>query len=591
MAVSAEALVRGFIDVGPASNAARAPRLVSATACVGVCFLVLAVPFETRSPLVRMPGQELSSAELAVGLSLAGWIAAALWCRAAIASHPVARPWMMFLVVMAVAAAVSSNAVNAAHMVGRLALGFAVFLMTAHAVSRPGRHRVIAAAIVSGACVAAVLVVLEYFGSGPVMRGLRLFRSGVALVGAQVRAGGPFQYPTIAAMSLEIAFALGLGLLAMAIDERRRRPVIAIVTAATLLIAQAITLTFTRAGLLTMAACLGMMAWRRWRQHGVDVAVKLFVLIAVAVAVQLVASRSLESLRLRLITEGQESWYGADIVAPRELTMAARSRMTVPVTLTNTGGNTWDPFAPQPFRLSYHWLLADADRVVSWEGLRTDFAAPVGPGESVSMLALVEAPRHPGRYRLLWDIEQQHRLWFSTEPDSTLAISRATISGDASLLDGPISTIPMPGRAVRPGRLVLWRAAVRLLAGRPLLGIGPDNYRLLYGEAAGIVPADTRIHSNNMYVEVLVWGGIAGGLVFVWLLWTMLGAVRHRLRHADPADAALAAGAAAACLAVVVHGVFDCFLSFTPTYVLISVALGLAATPYGSPRITHAHRL
>jgi hypothetical protein len=251
----------------------------------------------------------------------------------------------------------------------------------------------------------------------------------------------------------------------------------------------------------------------------------------------------------------------------------------VPVTLTNTGGNTWDPWAPQPFRLSYHWLLSDADRVVSWEGLRTEFPAPVPPGATVTLNARVEAPRQPGRYRLLWDIEQEHRLWFSTEPNSSLAISSATVTGSTTGPLGPMTTIPLPRRAVRPRRLVLWRAAARMVADRPLVGVGPDNYRLLYGGYAGIVPADPRIHSNNMYLEVLAGGGLLGGLAFAWLAW----------RSAQRFFAATA-GIAAAGAAIALHGAFDSFLSFTPTYVLISITLGLASTARAT-QTPHANRV
>lgn len=445
------------------------------------------------------------------------------------------------------------------------------------------------ATIAAAGALAGVLVVLEYLGVRPVMRGLRLFRTDVALIGANVRAGGPFQYPTIAAMYLEIAFAMALGLLPIAIDKRRRGWIL-VIAGTILLVSQAITLTFTRAGLLAMASSLAIVSWLRYRERGFDSAVRLLGIIALLIVGQLVTSRSMESLRLRLLTEGQESWYSAEVEAPRELTLGARTRMSVPVTLTNTGGNTWDPWAPQPFRLSYHWLLYDADRVVSWEGLRTEFPAPVPPGETVTLRALVEAPYYPGRYRLLWDIEQEHRLWFSTEPNSTLAISSATVTGDASGLTGPIPTIPLPRRAVRPRRFVLWRAAARMVADRPVLGVGPDNYRLLYGQYAGIVPADPRIHSNNMYLEMLVGGGILGGLAFMWLVWRAASLFRRHLGTVEPHEAMAAAGILAAGVAIAVHGLFDSFLSFTPTYVLISITVGLAS-PRGEAQTPHAHSL
>ena len=54
---------------------------------------------------------------------------------------------------------------------------------------------------------------------------------------------------------------------------------------------------------------------------------------------------------------------------------------------------------------------------------------------------------------------------------------------------------------------------------RPLIGVGPDNYRLIYGPYAGLAHFDPRVHSNNMYLEMLAGGGLAGGLAFLWLWW------------------------------------------------------------------------
>ena len=48
----------------------------SAAALFGVCVLVLAVPFEAIEPLLTLPGQALSSAELVLLVALAMWAAA-----------------------------------------------------------------------------------------------------------------------------------------------------------------------------------------------------------------------------------------------------------------------------------------------------------------------------------------------------------------------------------------------------------------------------------------------------------------------------------------------------------------------------------
>ena len=79
-----------------------------------------------------------------------------------------------------------------------------------------------------------------------------------------------------------------------------------------------------------------------------------------------------------------------------------------------------------------------------------------------------------------------------------------------------------------------------------------------------------------MYLEILVGGGVLGAAVFAWLLWrigvTAARAVAHPRGDVLPGAVT---GVAAAVTAIGVHGVFDSFLSATPTYVLIAITLGL----------------
>lgn len=554
-------------------------------AWLGICLLVLVAPFEASEPLLRLPGQSLSTVEAALLAVFAAWTASCAWSGLGPEWRtPLTWPWVLFMVAMLVAAlAAPDNRLNALHMVGRFGLAFGVYLVTVNGVTTFARLRgVIVAASFAGTIVGA-LAVLEYLAVGPVFQWLHVFRVNVAHVGAQIRAGGPFQYPTIASMYLEIAFALTFGLLLMAIDAgrdsagRARVGVIATLVAVLLLMSEAIMLTFTRSGLITMATSLAIVAALRLQQRGFDRGAKAIAGVASLIVIQLASSRSIDALRLRMTTEGQQAWYYATVDAPSRFTIPAGGTITMPVTLTNSGLSAWDPNAVNRFRLSYHWLLRDEDKVMSWEGLRTDFPAPVQPGESVRLEARVSAPQQPGEYRLLWDIEQEDRLWFSTEPDSDLFFSRATVSGLAtgSIDISQLKTLPQ--RAVRPGRWLLWRAAARMFVAHPVTGVGPDNYRLHYGPYAGLANFDPRMHSNNMYLEVLVGGGVLGGLAFAWLCWgamkRFVGAVR---RAAEPQMATAASAILAAGAAIAVHGVADSFLSFTGTYILIAITLGLA---------------
>ena len=565
---------------------------MATVACVGVCALVLVAPFEALAPLVTLPGQSLSTVEAALVAVLGAWAASLLAARTFPAWRaPLTLPWLVVIASMLAAAmAAPGFQANALHMVGRIALAFAVYLLVVNGVLTVSRLRaVLAAGTIAGAAVA-ILAVLEYIGIHWTLRFLSAFRGSVALAGAQVRASGSLQYPTIASMFLEVVYAFALGLMLMAIDARQRTAAVLSGVMA-VLIAQGIVVTFTRSGLITMASTLAVVGGWRYRRAGFERGAVALGILAALFGLQLLSSRSAESLHLRLTTETLETWFRAEINAPRELTLATGSRTTVPVQLRNSGGATWDSSMPQPFLMSYHWLLADQRTVVIWEGLRTPFPARVLPGSSISVNALVEAPPEAGDYRLIWDVEQRDRLWFSTEPDAVLHATRVQVTGPRA--GPPLKPLRMtlPANTVRPGRFVLWKAAADLLTAHPLLGVGPDNYRLLYGEQAGLATFDRRMHANNMYLEMLVGGGIVGGAAFAWLCWA---AARQALapvrRAAGEVPHAAIASLAAATLAIGLHGFVDSFLSFTATYILFAVTLGLTSASLALIR-THAHRI
>jgi O-antigen ligase len=184
-------------------------------------------------------------------------------------------------------------------------------------------------------------------------------------------------------------------------------------------------------------------------------------------------------------------------------------------------------------------------------------------------------------------VVQEHRLWFSTEPGAQLSTTRATVVGDIA---APPSTPRLyPSRAVRPRRSTLWKAAGGMLADHPLFGVGPDNFRLRYGSYAGLANADQRIHSNNMYLELLAGGGLIAGGVCVYFLWRAT-----RLSVVDAWHArgtGLAAGIAAAWIAVLVHGIVDSFLTFTSIYLMVAIVLGFASAIRSQETVADANRV
>jgi hypothetical protein len=573
-------------------------RLSDGVAFGGTALLFLVAPFERLQPLVSLPGQNITTVELSIGVAMAAWLGALVasgdrprW------RTPLTWPWVTWLAICALAAlAAPVFHASSIKIAGRLGVGLAAVLLAANGITTARRLAVVIQLAVASAAVVATLAVLEYAGVPAVLSWLKAFHEGRWVVGGQVRASGPLQYPTITSMYLEIAFALGVGAFLAACD-RRAALAAGVLFLALLLIAEGIVVTFTRAGLVTMAASLMLAGRDRFLRRRFDVALGSLGAIAALVVALVISSASLESLRLRLTTHGQENWYRAGFLVTPTLSFAPRSLNVIEATVTNNGRVTWRPDADPPFHVSYHWLDEDTNRVVRYDGLRTPLPRPVTPGDSLRIGILVRAPDEAGRYRVGWDVVQEGRLWFSTEPGSRLAWSTVEVSGPAAAADGPPpssqpSPASLPEQAVRLSRPVLWRAALAMFSAHPILGVGPDNYRLSYGPYAHVANADPRVHSNNMYLEVLTGTGLVGTSAFFWLCWRAQRAVGEACRRSSPMTASLYSGVAAAGFAIAVHGLVDSFLTFTPTYLVMSLTLGLVVTPAaGTPPPANAHRV
>lgn len=129
-----------------------------------------------------------------------------------------------------------------------------------------------------------------------------------------------------------------------------------------------------------------------------------------------------------------------------------------------------------------------------------------------------------------------------------------------------------------------------MLTTHPLLGVGFDNFRWLYGAHAHEPHFDNRVHTNNMYLELLVSGGLVGGLACLWLLTELFRLVARAIARGDR-ERWIAAGAVCALVAFLVHGLVDSFLTFTPSYVMLAVTVGLLVALDAPLARTHAHRV
>jgi hypothetical protein len=554
---------------------------------LAVLLLVAIAPFE-RALLLVPGGFTLTTVEAVMLIAVAAMAVRGVR-GVRLADVPLAVPGAVFLVTLLVAAlAAPFEQANALRFVARMAMAALLFVMTLRTIDTLDRARLVVRVMLGVATLVAAVAVLEAAQVPAVMSALTVFRPGYHVVAGQLRATSTLFYPTIASMYLEVAFALGLWLL---LEPSSRRPRLerAVVFVALTVVGAGIAATFTRAGLLALAAALAVVAALRLRRlPSREAGLGVLTALAGVLLVVVFLSHSPELLATRMTVEGSQAWYGARYQVPAALELNTGAVHRVPATVSNTGRLTWDSTKEPMFALSYHWLRGDSDAVVQFEGQRTPFPIAVMPGQTVTVIADVIAPRQPGAYTLVWDVVHETRAWLSTEGVPP-ARSQARVTGTPS---GQVMTTMnrLPSTSARPARPALWSAAFGISRAHPWLGIGPDNYRHAYGPYLGIERWDRRVHANNMYLEVLTGAGIVGLIAFIWLLSASGLSVWRRLRHASPSAHTALAAALVAWLVIAGHGLVDSFLAFTTTYLTFALAAGLAfSRPLTEPRNADAH--
>jgi hypothetical protein len=111
-------------------------------------------------------------------------------------------------------------------------------------------------------------------------------------------------------------------------------------------------------------------------------------------------------------------WGAATLDPPRAGALGRAA-----VELENAGSATWRSRGPlEGVKLSYHWL-DDLGNPIVWDGIRTDFPAPVEAGQRIRVEFALRAPLPPGRYRLALDLVDEGRCWFAEVGSEALQLA------------------------------------------------------------------------------------------------------------------------------------------------------------------------
>ena len=547
--------------------------------------------FEQTQPLVRAGLFALTSVELLLALTIFLWFLSRLVAgRLPRIPRELWLPVAIWLVVLLLSTALAPAYQNKALLfMARVLTGVLIGWVAYDLADTRDRWLTLIVALVFGGVAVAALGLAEGLRLGPVVAWLDSFKIAPTRLGDVLRVSATLSYATITAMILELTLPLLLALALLARTVAGRL----LAMASIILVLVVLVLTLSRAGILALLAALAVMAlagvWRRRRRLVVAALVTGLTLVLLVALVLFFNPTT----RLRLITETEQSWYQVKYAAPESLPARPGQRITAPVRVTNTGARTWPATGELPYALAYH-LYDDAGQSLTYDGPRSPLPSSVAPLETAVITAQINTPTEPGEYLIEWDMVQEKVTWFSWKNAPT---ARTTLVVSGPPAESTISDSSAPPTDIRiitpsPGRFELWRAALLMFVDYPILGVGPDSFRWQYGAYAGVSAWDTGIHANNLYIEWLADTGLVGLLLFLWFSWRLAKTGLARLDPAtiNPVPAGrpemeevwlLTLGLMAALVAWYVHGFFDYFYEFTPTYVAFWLLVALLV---GVPR-------
>ncbi len=568
-------------------------RILSTAGRWSLVFAAAVLPFELKNPMLSAGPFEITTVEMALYLVIAIWF---LWKgtsrisskqeqtqetmrKFGMSPFSCARAavvlWAAVVVISALWAPTDKTA--ALKFALRNLAGCALFF-AASDLAADGRSAArVCTALVAGSCVSAVAGIAEVRWPQAAAF-LMNFKTQPSLTGAYLRASGTFQYVNIASMYWEACLPLAFTIPLLWSRRSRNRWWLCASASASLVLSAAVLAGASRAGIviaILIPTFLILLSRHSARNLRIPSGITLVFLLSM-ITVQS-ATGGLPALRL---TRDVSGWYRVEYRDyPAELKLQAGKLVKVPLTIRNDGTIPWRARGPQSVAVTYHWLDAAGKTILVWQGVRSEIPSDVEPGGTVELEAWVAPPASPGSYAMQWDMLQQDVAWFSIfAPGKAHVKVEVVPSGAASVSPEYRIPIGLP-LASQPARRDLWRAALRLWLKNPLLGVGPDNFRRLYGPVLGLKNYDHRIHANSLYLETLASGGLFGAVGLLAVL-TAVWASIHRAWSASKeiSDRLLLVGVATGLAAFCIHGLVDYFLPFTPTYGLFWILAGLGVS-------------
>ena len=140
----------------------------------------------------------------------------------------------------------------------------------------------------------------------------------------------------------------------------------------------------------------------------------------------------------------------------------------------------------------------------------------------------------------------------------------------------PLAVLPLDARQNSySSRKALWKAALRMARARPLVGIGPDNFRMRFAEYVDALDQDLStnlgIHrAHNVFLNVLAEQGLIGLAALLLLGLALLREARRGFARAGVTVETLAFSAALA--AILIGNLFDTVFYYNAYMILLMAA-------------------
>lgn len=560
----------------------------------GACLAIFFTICEVRRSVFALGSVNFTTTELVAGLFFLTSVVWATKDRADFFSWRVLDLAVaLFLLSNYISSAFSEDRPSALKFSLRMTFAAMFYVGVSRLPARARSHIVIAGAITITMMVVTLIGLMQGFIPGVDWPNLLSpWQEGNITFGDyyNVRVSATMPYPTVLSMYLEMALPLGVALGLWLIGKKESFRVSRnLLKAATIICMTAVLtvqhLTYTRTSLLaTTVSMLAAAVLAMVYGYGRRVVVLFTVTIAVLALVLGVTTIFSKTGAERYAIADKTRRYDAEYeLLTFPMNMKLGQEYYADLRVVNRSDITWHKSGSDNFLAAYRWLgYPDGELYQVEDQTQSELPFDLAPGESADVQLLFKTPETQGQYVIVMEMFKGG-ITFLSKTDVTPVV----VPVDFDSGGGSVFAIPEPPESFKYvdikqqllSRPVLWRAAIDMWKTRPLLGVGPGQFRSEYHDYVSGIEPDDRIEANNIFLEALANTGLVGLATMVFLLGSAMWFQFRLVR--DMADETsvrlLALGLLAAMVAYVVHSMLDFFLWQNGVTFLFFALLGLTA--------------